>query len=114
MTNEEFDALRVGDSIYRYDEGVRVYVIESKTPEACHIDRPCVISAARATPGRGKKMTRRTVVKHFCLAAVEAIQAERERLQDLIFYYRQEKRKATDAIIKLNKIEEVYDVKIPT
>ncbi len=114
MTNEDFDALRIGVSIYRFDEGVRVYKIEAKSPEACYIDRPCVISAARATPGRGKKMMRKTVVKYFCLSAIGAIQVERERLQDVILYHRQEKRKTIDAITKLNKIEAVYDVPLST
>ena len=113
MTNEDFDALRIGDSIYRFDEGVRVYKIEAKSPEACYIDRPCVISAARAAPGRGKKMMRQTVVKHFCLSALDAIAAERERLQDIILYHRQEKRKVLEAIKKLNKIEAGYDVPLP-
>ncbi len=114
MTNEDFDALRIGDSIYRFDEGVRVYVIEVKTLESCRIDRPCIISAAQAAPGRGKKMMRQTVVKHFCLSALDAIAAERERLQDIILYHRQEKRKTIDAITKLNKIEAVYDVPLST
>jgi len=105
MNLDEFDSLEIGDSIYRFDEGVRQYKITNKSPEACHIDRPCIISAARATPGRGKKMMKKTVMQHFWITILDAIAAERDRLQEIILYHRQEKRKALDAIKKLNKIE---------
>jgi len=102
---EEFDALNVGDILYRYDEGIRKYTITNKTLCSCEIDRPCIISAARAKPGAGKKMIKKTVEDHFWTSARDAIGAEQKRIMDVIDYHKREKRIAVETLVTLTKTE---------
>ena len=101
MTQEQFLALKVGDTLYRFDGGLREYGVTSKTPYTIQIDRPCVLSSAIVTPGAGRRLMQKTVLAYFYVTAAGAYQAEKERLLEIINYHRSEKDKVRRALIEL-------------
>lgn len=99
MTSEEFDALEVGQKIYRCNEGeLQSYRITHKTPFTCDIDRPCLLTLSRAVSGDRNKMLKKTAQTYFWISGLGAIHAEHTRVQELFNYHLNEATKAFQAL----------------
>lgn len=109
MKPKEFDRLKIGDTIYRFDEEIRSYTLTHKTHQSLHIDRPCVLSSAIVVSGAGRKLMRLTAQKYFWITRLEALSAERERLREILYYCRTEKEKALEALRNLNDMGEKHE-----
>ncbi len=105
MTAEEYEALKVGDTIYRYDDGIRSYTIDKKNPQSINLDRICPLSSAVGQPFGGTKMLRPKVLKCFWVSELDAVRAEIKRVDDLIAYHQEEERIAVEAMQVLVVLE---------